>query len=131
MKWGIRRYQNQNGTLTSEGKRRYNSYKSKQLDLASGKLSKAQIKLKKRKDKGKSTERAEKRVAYAKELVKRTKNMSVDDMDREQAAVAKNYVFSAGLTLASFAAPGPAFIVFPDSQNAREIERMRSYVQRR
>ena len=37
MKWGVRRYQNEDGSLTEEGKRRYNTY-SEKAERAEGRL---------------------------------------------------------------------------------------------
>ena len=38
MKWGVRRYQNKDGSLTNAGQKRYNSDNTKQLEKEYGKL---------------------------------------------------------------------------------------------
>ena len=40
MKWGVRRYQNADGTLTSAGKKKYSAYKDKQIAKSERKIQK-------------------------------------------------------------------------------------------
>ena len=45
MKWGVRRYQNKDGSLTPAGKKKLSSYKSKELDLSNKKHAKINSKM--------------------------------------------------------------------------------------
>lgn len=111
MKWGIRRYQNPDGTLTPEGKKRYDKWQNKEQDLVNKKyrkalesedriVSKTNSKLKtqdknstKYKKTSEQLKRAtERRDALAKQYKKewdRVKNMTPEEVDAERSVLAK------------------------------------------
>lgn len=120
-KWGVRRYQNRDGTLTPKGKARLQKYQYEQTNL-----------LKTMSDK--------KFNQYLKsgeidDLIAATKNMTYDDYVKEKAAVGRAYVKSAimsvGISTLLIGSGIPlAWIEITDAQKAREKERIKNYRQK-
>lgn len=119
-RWGVRRYQNPDGTLTPKGKARLNDYKKKELlkiDKRYSKeisgyekaISKYKTKIKQHPDKKniykKNALQINKRylsIAKAEKLMetKAIKTMKIDDMQAERKAAGKAYVKTVlGMTL--------------------------------
>lgn len=105
MKWGVRRYQNADGTLTEAGKKRLENYRSKEIRKVEKRYEKdtnRSLKLK-----GKGSEETDRIRSYAiKEQKKRfdaemkaLKNMSYKDMKNEKANIGKQWIKSAALTV--------------------------------
>ena len=82
MKWGVRRYQNEDGTLTEEGKKRYQK-RSEDIELAKNY---ARVEITKDKESKAFWDReveALKKVKPNKESIKKAFNMSEDDYQME------------------------------------------------
>lgn len=120
MKWGVRRYQNEDGTLTDAGKKRLQNYKDKEYTRVSKRRDKAQDKYEtarhKRKGRGLTRETSRelrnkaKLNAYKKEL-EVIKQMNYKDMQSDKVAAGKAWAKSAartaiGSTLLSSLSPG-------------------------
>lgn len=109
-RWGVRRYQNADGSLTSEGKARLGNYKEKENQKISKKydkkISKLDQKIKVKRTEGKSIDRAiKKRGWYAtRRAIEKSavKNMSYKDMVKEKRAVGRNAVSSVLFTIGGF-----------------------------
>lgn len=128
MKWGVRRYQNKDGTLTPAGKKRLGSWQEKEIDKIKNrqhtrkyvddlKVNKLSLKLDKLNtlDKNdprvsKKIEKARKKLAtaeavanaharIAKAEINKVKNMKISDMNKEKTLVGAAHV---GSVLASF-----------------------------
>lgn len=133
MHWGIRRYQNANGTLTSEGKAKLAKYKKKQVTRVSESYATAknnmnsQIaflkkKIDKKTKKGKNTKNLNEKLlkyqnkskqlnAEAKAAIAKAKNMKLSDIDNAKRQVAAKFIkraFAAGITGAAGGAIGGA-----------------------
>lgn len=112
MKWGVRRYQNADGTLTSAGKEKLKKYKDKEY----ARVSKRRDKYDKKYNLAKAKREAKYKVkpsrsetynkgirdTYEKEL-RAIKKMSYKDMQEDKIAVGKQWLKSA-----AFAAAGTA-----------------------
>lgn len=109
-KWGVRRYQNPDGTLTSEGKARLSKWKAKELDDVNRYYDKKTSKLdkkiainKNRRGTGEKIDRLRnKREALLGRKKIETdflKNASFDDMRAERRAIASAVILSTLVTL--------------------------------
>lgn len=146
-KWGVRRFQNPDGTLTEEGKLRLDKYKSKELNTASTgyakklsgidkKITRLQNKEKKNIYKGKNTEKISLKLKGAKahykdveslmnKELKAIKSMSYSDMMNEKKKIAsegRKAVAASVLTTVAFGLLGSpvSAIYYP---NTAEIKR--------
>lgn len=109
MKWGVRRYQNADGTLTEAGKKRLSNYKESETRRVTKRLAKATDRydraVYKRKSKGGSLpskrENQNKAIKeiYEKEL-KMIKKMKYKDMQSDKAAVGKQWLKAGGGSVA-------------------------------
>lgn len=129
-RWGVRRYQNPDGSLTSAGKEKLSKYKNKEMLKLNKKKNRVNKKYDKRmtrlmyKD-NKSPYRDTKKSKYARKMnsvetrhkielgqyylqEKEIKNMSFDDMRKEKRAVGMSFVKTAlGLSLIGIAPFSP------------------------
>lgn len=147
MKWGVRRYQNSDGSLTPAGKKQLKAYKQKEKKRVGNKLGKAIDKydtaIRKRKAKGKSDPSAqEKYQKLRKETFKKElqmiKKMSYEDMKSEKVAVGKQWlkaasvsgVLSIGASVV-LATPSAAIYYGPllprNISNAKTMDRLKRY----
>ncbi len=105
-KWGIRRYQNEDGTLTEEGRRHYKNYKKQEISKTINKYNK-QIK------KSKNAEQ----INYLKALKKIEKqqimNMSMEDVLAEEKSKSIDLTKQMLLSVGSYMVPW--FIGIPAS----------------
>ena len=97
-KWGIRRYQNEDGTLTEEGRKHYNKYKKQEIHKTIAKYNK-QIK------KSKNVEQ----INYLKALKKIEKqqimSMTMEDILQEEKERNKNLAYQMMLSVGSYMVP--------------------------
>lgn len=128
MKWGVRRYQNEDGTLTDAGKNRLKNYQDKEYARVSKRRDKAQDKYElakhQRKGRGLTKESSKElraksiRDTYNKEL-EVIKKMSYKDMESDKIAVGKQWVkaaITAGIGTVSvnyLIGPGSYMVSFP------------------
>lgn len=109
-KWGVRRYQNEDGTLTSAGKQKLKDYKFKE----SNKVRKAATRFKNAEDRYQARKKkqgvlvSEKHNARSKKIMDRynkelkaISKMKYRDMQKEKVAVGKSYLKALGATYAS------------------------------
>lgn len=120
-RWGVRRYQNDDGTLTEAGKKRYakmESYRSSELRKLDKKIAKKQ-------------KTADRNIFSAVELGKLELeksgllNMSTDDLIKERKKVVSNVTGAIGATIASQALMmiGAVPIGFILSPNTKAVKR--------
>lgn len=113
-KWGIRRYQNPDGTLTEEGKKRLAQYREKEFGKLDKRFDKRISKAKQKYEE--EPENEYKRQKYENLIYDKTveqnylRNMSFSDMQKEKKEVGKAYVASVlstagGTVLANTIAP--------------------------
>lgn len=128
MKWGVRRYQNEDGTLTDAGKNRLKNYQDKEYARVSKRRDKAQDKYElakhQRKGRGLTRESSKElraksiRDTYNKEL-EVIKKMSYKDMESDKIAVGKQWAkaaIAAGIGTVSvnyLIGPGSYMLSFP------------------
>lgn len=148
MKWGIRRYQNADGTLTAAGKEKLKKYKQSETARVTKRRDKAQTKYEmatyKRKSKGvtkaSSSELRKKYImeTYNKEL-EEIKRMKFKDMQSDKVAVGQQWAkaaLTAGLGTAAVSyliGPGSFMVSAPTPtgiSNAKTRNRMKRYEQR-
>lgn len=151
MKWGVRRYQNKDGSLTPAGKKRLADYKSnesskidkkyntrredRRFDRASGQMIRA-VESGNADAKRRASNRQ--KIAYRDKLYKqglaaaeKTKvaNMSYDDMRREKQTIGMRYAKAALVTVGShaamFAGVSPVALVSVPIHNNRYKSRLR------
>ena len=136
-KWGVRRYQNEDGSLTPAGKERLKTYKNYETGRINSKynkrISKAESKIDRLKEKGASEKRLDKAQEKKDRLEARkliesdyVKKMTYEDMKAEQIAVGANIATSLLLTVGTFLlAPTTGFymISFPDTSRTKENRR--------
>lgn len=98
-RWGIRRYQNPDGSLTAEGKRKLNTYKVKQNENLTKYSEKKNAKFKKKLSKNLSEEKRKKIVnkyyaELAAQAIERSaiKNLTLSGMNAEKTAVGRDRV---------------------------------------
>jgi hypothetical protein len=138
MKWGIRRYQNEDGSLTAAGKKHYGSGKSvigdsKRIKRATdaaevkNRLDRAQKKLNK-----KSTPKREEKVAK----LKKTYNGLISELDKREIEYGKTqFDFKKSLSALSAASPfgaiggalagGIAGLIWANSKEGKRSEKLR------
>lgn len=120
MKWGVRRYQNKDGTLTDAGKNKLQKYKTKEYDRVSKRRDKAQdiYEMARHRRKGRGLTRASNkelrakyiRDTYNKEL-KVIMKMNYKDMQSDKVAVGKQWIKSAAI--AGVGTVGAAYLIGP------------------
>lgn len=148
MKWGVRRYQNADGTLTAAGKEKLKKYKFSETTRVTKRRDKAQVgyEVERHKRKGKGLTKASSKELRKKELMKiynkeleEIKRMKFKDMQSDKIAVGQAWARSAMKTgIGTVAAtaligPGAAFISVPTPSgisNAKTRNRMKRYEQR-
>lgn len=128
MKWGVRRYQNADGTLTEAGKKKLEKYRTKE-----------QAKVIKRYERTKSGDLKYARRAKDQELADKLrehrikthkadfdaemnalKKMKYKDMQNEKAAIGKQWIKSAALTIGTHMLPLPIAVVsWPNYANIK------------
>lgn len=148
MKWGVRRYQNADGTLTAAGKEKLKKYKQSETVRVTKRRDKAQTKYEmatyKRKSKGvtkaSSSELRKKYImeTYNKEL-EEIKRMKFKDMQSDKVAVGQQWTkaaLTAGLgtvAISYLIGPGSFMLSVPTPtgiSNAKTRNRMKRYSQR-
>ena len=117
-RWGIRRYQNEDGSLTSAGRERYNKLQNRELGILEKRKAKLSTRYDKAKEKG-NTEKMNK-IKSAKELIDEeievVKNYKLSDFNRERADIGKRITKSilatslSSVTLAAAAGTGIGLI---------------------
>ena len=135
MKWGVRRYQNEDGTLTEVGKQRLKKWKEKEEDNVRSKYKKRIDSYEKKastyKNKGKYNKAKEyiKIAKYSKRTLKtelsKIKNYSLDDVNKENKQVGKKIVgdillYSLGSAGLSMITGGATPLIVP-IENANQI----------
>ena len=112
MKWGVRRYQNADGSLTAEGKARLKSFKSTETADIKSKL---KDKTTKYNEKIKSTDDAEKKETYknkiekaktqAKAEIEVVKNYTLKDISKEKLVVGAEVTLKTVAAIGTFTIP--------------------------
>lgn len=102
-KWGIRRFQNPDGSLTEEGMRRYNNYKESAIARAQKQYDKAMDKMNKH-----TSDRTIRKADIARGVLENAKNMSVKDALDEQGALGlrRAYTIANNLSAAAIGVGG-------------------------
>lgn len=145
MKWGVRRYQNKDGTLTDAGKKKLKTYKDKEYARVSKRRDKWQDKYEmaryRRKGRGLTRESSKElrtksiRDSYNKEL-EVIKKMKYKDMQSDKIAVGKQWAKSAMIagmgtvSVAYLIGPGSYMVSFPTPtgiSNAKTRNRLKRY----
>ena len=139
-RWGVRRYQNPDGSLTPEGKKKLNKYKDKQYANLQKREHRFNKKYEKAKSKGKLDNQYRK-LNYDLEKVRfniersALRHMTLDDVSKERKAVGKRIVKSVVITagsaalvvgtgMAGFAIPGVVSIPLPNRARVNDrVER--------
>lgn len=136
MKWGVRRYQNADGTLTDAGKKRLQTYKTNEMNRVTRRYEKLSVKASKY---GRRTGNQEMRETQRQYLQKRhkekfdaemraLKKMKYSDMQKELREINKAEVQSVLFTVGAFAVStivgSPLSpIVFPDYDYIKSVSR--------
>ena len=115
-RWGVRRYQNPDGSLTEQGKNKLNKYKKKQYSNLQKREERFNKKYEKAKIKGKLNNQYRK-VSYDLQKVRfnversALKHMTLDDVSKERKAMGKRIVKSVVITAGSAALAGATGMV--------------------
>lgn len=146
-RWGVRRYQNADGTLTAAGKARLGDYKKKEYTRLNKKydkkISRLEGKIKKRRESGKDTKRVVSKLQYlsGRKYIEKTAldKMTYKDMVKEKRSVGRDMVMialgSAATVPLSVATGGttPIIAFIPSlsgsKESAREVQ-MNKYIRR-
>ena len=109
MKWGVRRYQNKDGSLTKEGKARQKQelkdFKEKEIGKLNKKKSKTSEKLKNNKLSDKKIQQLKARSKQIDKEIKLVSNYKFKDMSAEKVAIGKKVAVKTAIALGTFAIP--------------------------
>lgn len=140
MHWGVRRYQNKDGSLTAEGKKKYNVEKDQEIDAINNfygkRIKKVDKKISKAKAKNKTLKekdlRNQKKIyeEIAKKEIKKIKNTNILELSKQRRTsrgknVARTLLLSTGLSVALstmltmpiLGKPGVAIVRYPRDNN--------------